>query len=142
MKTIYVNPQNIERKWYLVDARGVRLGRLATKVASLLRGKHKPYFTPHQEIGDYVIVVNADKVAVSGRKRQNKVYWRHTKYPGGIRGETFQGMMRRKPQFPVEKAVRGMLPQNRLGRKIFKNLKVYAGPDHPHQAQKPEKLEV
>jgi large subunit ribosomal protein L13 len=142
MKTIYVNPQNIERKWYLVDARGVRLGRLATKVASLLRGKHKPYFTPHQEIGDYVIVVNADKVAVSGRKRQNKVYWRHTKYPGGIRGERFQAMIRRKPQFPVEKAVRGMLPQNRLGRKIFKNLKVYAGPDHPHQAQKPEKLEV
>jgi large subunit ribosomal protein L13 len=142
MKTIYANPQQVERKWYVIDADGVRLGRLATKVATLLRGKHKPEFAPHQEIGDYVIVVNADKIEVTGRKPERKIYWRHSGFTGSLRGESFQTMMSYKPTYPVEKAVRGMLPKNRLGRKLFKNLRVYAGPEHPHAAQKPEQLEL
>lgn len=142
MRTLYVNETEIQRKWYLIDADGVTLGRLATKVATLLRGKHKPYFTPRQELGDYVVIVNADRVHVTGRKRQQKMYHHHSGYLGSLRSENFQGMMRRKPEYVVEHAIRGMLPKNRLGRKLFKNVKVYAGPNHPHAAQQPETLEI
>lgn len=142
MKTIFVNPREVERKWFIVDADGVTLGRLATKVASILRGKHKPEYTPHQEVGDYVIVVNAGKINVTGRKRERKMYYRHTGYPGALRDDNFAGVIKKKPVFPVENAIRGMLPKNRLGRKLFKNVKVYAGPNHPHAAQQPETLEV
>lgn len=142
MKTVFVRPQDVERKWFVVDAEGVTLGRLATKVASVLRGKHKPEYTPHQEVGDYVIVVNAGKVNVTGRKREQKLYYRHTGYPGALKQETLGRMLSKKPVFPVEHAIRGMLPKNRMGRKLFKNVKVYPGPDHPHAAQRPETLEV
>ena len=142
MKTIFVNPAKVERKWHLIDAEGKRLGKVAVQVTTLLRGKHKPYYTPHQEIGDYVIVVNADKVELSGRKRQQKIYYRHTGYPGGIRSESFENVIKRKPAFPIEHAVKGMLPKGPLGRKLFKNVKVYAGSEHPHTAQKPEPCEL
>jgi large subunit ribosomal protein L13 len=138
MKTIYVNPQNVERKWYVIDADGLVLGKLAVEAAKLLRGKHKPEYAPHQEIGDYVVVVNADKVRVTGRKPTQMMYHRHTGYPGSLSSTPFAKMIKRKPTFPVEHAVRGMLPKNRLGRKLFTNLKVYAGSTHPHGAQKPE----
>ena len=140
MRTIFVNPRDVERKWYVIDAEGLVLGRLAVKVASVLRGKNRPEFTPHQEVGDMVIVVNAEKVRVTGRKRTDKVYYRHSGYPGGLKSITFDKVLTRKPTFPVEQAIRGMLPKNRLGRKLFTNVKVYAGPDHPHAAQKPEAL--
>lgn len=142
MRTLYVKETEIERKWHLIDADGVTLGRLATKVATLLRGKHKPYFTPRQELGDYVVIVNAERVNVTGRKREQKMYYKHSGYPGALRTESFATMIRRKPEHVVEHAIRGMLPKNRLGRKLFKNVKVYAGPNHPHQAQQPEKLEI
>jgi large subunit ribosomal protein L13 len=142
MKTIFPKPKQIERKWYIVDAEGQRLGRVASKVASVLRGKHKPEFMPHQETGDYVIVVNADKVELTGTKEQNKMYYRHSGYPGGIKGENYQTMIKRKPTYPMERAVWGMLPKGPLGRKLYKNMKVYAGPSHPHAAQKPEKMEI
>ena len=142
MKTIYKKPNEIERKWYIIDAEGETLGRLAGRVAGLLRGKHKPEFAPHAEVGDYVIVINAAKVGVTGRKEQRKVYYRHSQYPGGLYSDTLEKMRRRKPTFPVENAIRGMLPKNRLGRKIFKNVKVYAGDRHPHAAQQPQQLTV
>lgn len=138
MKTIFVKTKETERKWYVIDAAEQRLGRVAVEAASLLRGKHKPEFAPHQEVGDYVIIINADKVTVTGRKATQKLYYRHSGYPGAIKSESFQKVLKRKPQFPIENAVRGMLPKNRLGRKLFTNLKVYAGADHPHEAQKPE----
>ncbi len=142
MKTIFVKPEKIERKWYVVDVEGMRLGRAAVKIASVLRGKHKPEYMNHQEMGDYVIVVNADKVALTGRKAQQKMYYRHSGYPGGIRGESFDKMIAKKPVYPMERAVWGMLPKGPLGRKLYKNLKVYAGPNHPHTAQQPETLEI
>ena len=142
MKTIFVKPEKIERKWYVVDVEGMRLGRAAVKIASVLRGKHKPEYMNHQEMGDYVIVVNADKVALTGRKAQQKMYYRHSGYPGGIRGESFEKMIAKKPVYPMERAVWGMLPKGPLGRKLYKNLKVYAGPNHPHSAQMPETLEI
>ncbi len=142
MDTIFVKPSDIERKWYVIDASGKRLGRVAVKAANLLRGKHKPEFVPHQEVGDYVIIINADKVDVSGNKRNNKMYYRHSGYPGGLTAERFSDMIQRKPTYPMEHAVKGMLPHNRLGRKLFTNLKVYAGTDHPHTAQKPETVEI
>ena len=142
MKTIFVNPAKVERKWHLIDAEGKRLGKVAVQVTTLLRGKHKPYYTPHQEIGDYVIVVNADKVELSGRKRQQKIYYRHSGYPGGLRSESFENVIKRKPAFPIEHAIKGMLPKGPLGRKLFKNVKVYAGSEHPHEAQKPEPFEL
>ncbi len=142
MKTIFVNPAKVERKWHLIDAEGKRLGKVAVQVTTLLRGKHKPYYTPHQEIGDYVVVVNADKVELSGKKRQQKTYYRHTGYPGGIRSESFENVIKRKPAFPIEHAIKGMLPKGPLGRKLFKNVKVYAGNEHPHAAQKPEPFEL
>jgi large subunit ribosomal protein L13 len=142
MKTIFANTKDVARKWYVVDAEGEILGRLATKVATVLRGKHKPEFAPNQEVGDYVIVINADKVRVSGRKPQQKMYYRHTGYPGALRSKNYEKMMADKPTYPVEHAVRGMLPKNRLGRKLFTNLKVYAGSQHPHGAQQPEELSI
>ena len=138
MKTIFVNPKEVERKWYVIDASGIPLGKVAEKAAVLLQGKHKPIFVRHQEIGDYVVIINADKVDVTGNKRRDKMYHRHTGYPGGIRSENFAAAIKRNPVFPVEHAVRGMLPKNRIGRKQFTNMKVYAGTDHPHAAQKPE----
>ncbi|RKX76380.1 MAG: 50S ribosomal protein L13 [Spirochaetes bacterium] len=142
MKTIFVKPENITRKWYIIDAAGKNLGRVAVKAVDLVRGKHKPEFSPHQELGDYVIIINAEKVNVTGRKRTDKIYYRHSQYPGGLRMESFQHVIKRKPTFPMEHAVRGMLPKGRLGRKLFKNIKVYAGGEHPHQAQKPEPIEI
>ena len=140
MKTIFVNPKEVERKWYVIDASGIPLGKVAEKAAVLLQGKHKPIFVRHQEIGDYVVIINADKVDVTGNKRRDKMYHRHTGYPGGIRSENFAAAIKRNPVFPVEHAVRGMLPKNRIGRKQFTNMKVYAGTNHPHAAQKPEPI--
>lgn len=142
MKTIIPKTKDVERKWYVIDAEGQVLGKVAERAAIVLRGKHKPTFTPHQETGDYVIIINAGRVDVTGRKRTDKMYYRHTGFPGGLRSENFEGLIRRRPEVPIEQAVRGMLPKNRLGRKIFKNLKVYAGASHPHEAQKPEPLSV
>lgn len=138
MKTIFVKPKEIDRKWYVIDAEGQRLGRVATEAANILRGKNKPEFTPHQEVGDYVIIINADKVEVTGRKATQKMYYRHSGYLGSLRADSFKKMIARKPEYPLEHAVRGMLPGNRLGRKLFTNLKVYAGSEHPHAGQRPE----
>jgi len=132
----------IERRWYVVDAADQRLGRLATAIASVLRGKTKPIYSPHMDTGDFVIVVNADKVAVTGRKREQKLYRRHSGRPGGMKVETFEKLQARVPERIVEQAVRGMLPKNALGRKLFTKLSVYAGPEHPHSAQKPEVLSI
>ncbi len=142
MDTIFVKPKDVARKWYIIDASGKRLGRVAVKAANLLRGKHKPEFAPHQEVGDYVIIINADKIEVTGNKRDQKMYYRHSGYPGGLTAERFSDMIQRKPTYPMEHAVKGMLPHNRLGRKLFTNLKVYAGENHPHAAQKPEAVEI
>lgn len=142
MKTVFITPATAERKWYIIDAAGKPLGRVAVKVASILRGKNKPTFTPSQETGDYVIVVNADKVVVTGRKRQNKMYYYHTGFPGGIKDFNFDELIGRNPVSPMEIAIRGMLPKGPLGRKLFKNAKVYAGPDHPHVAQMPTAIDL
>ena len=143
MNKSYVPTQDsIDRKWYVVDAADQRLGRLATSIAMCLRGKNKPTYTPHLDTGDFVIVINAEKVAVTGKKRSQKIYRRHSGRPGGMKTETFAKLQARLPERIVEEAVRGMLPHNSLGRQLFTKLKVYAGPDHPHQAQKPEQLIV
>lgn len=142
METTYLPPTTIEKKWYVVDAADQRLGRLATQIAMILRGKHKPEFTPFMDTGDFVIVVNADKVDVTGNKRSQKLYRRHSGRPGGMKTETFDHLQQRLPERIIEKAVKGMLPKNALGRKLFTKLKVYAGPEHPHQAQKPEVLKI
>lgn len=142
MKTIFVNQKEVSRRWYLIDAEGRNLGRTAVKTVQLLRGKHKPEYAPHQENGDYVIIVNASKIAVTGNKMRSKNYYRHSGYPGGLKSETLEKAIRRKPVFPLEHAIKGMLPKNRLGRKLFKNVKVYAGSSHPHGAQQPEKIEI
>ncbi len=142
METIFVNPKDVVRKWFIIDASGKKLGRVAVKAANLLRGKHKPEFTPHQEVGDYVIIINAAKVEVSGNKETRKIYYRHSGYPGGLTAERFVDMLGRKPTYPLEHAVKGMLPHGRLGRTLFTNLKVYAGSEHPHAAQQPEALEI
>jgi large subunit ribosomal protein L13 len=141
-KTYSPKPAEIERKWHVVDATDLPLGRLASEVAQILRGKHKPIFSPHLDCGDFVVVVNAEKVAVTSGKSKTKIYYRHSGYPGGIRAETFESLRDRRPEAIVERAVRGMLPKNRLGRKVIRKLKVYAGPDHPHEAQKPQPLEL
>ena len=141
-KTYQANAADRERDWYLVDAEGKTLGRLATQIADVLRGKRKPTYTPHVDVGDFVVVVNAEKVAVTGNKLEAKRYWRHSGYPGGIRSRTLGEMLERQPEEVLRKAVKGMLPRNRLARKQLTKLKVYAGPDHPHQAQRPEKLEI
>jgi large subunit ribosomal protein L13 len=142
MKTYQATSQDRERNWYLVDAEGKTLGRLATQIADVLRGKRKPTYTPHVDVGDFVIVVNAAKVAVTGNKREGKRYWRHSGYPGGIRYRTLGDLLERRPEEVIRKAVKGMLPRNRLARQQLGKLKVYAGPEHPHQAQKPETLEI
>ncbi|MCD7818258.1 MAG: 50S ribosomal protein L13 [Lachnospiraceae bacterium] len=140
MKTYMVNPTTIERKWYVVDATDMTLGRLATEVASILRGKKKPIFTPHADTGDYVIVVNAAKVKVTGKKLDQKIYYRHSEYVGGMKETTLRTMLATKPERVVELAVKGMLPKGPLGRQMYTKLYVYAGPDHNQQAQKPEPL--
>lgn len=142
MKTYTVKPGDIERLWHVVDAEGQTLGRLASRIAAILKGKHKPIYTPHADVGDYVIVINADKIRVTGRKMSQKVYHRHSGYPGGLKSINLRDLLQRHPTRAVEFAVKGMLPKNRLGRRMFKKLKVYAGSDHPHQAQKPQVLEL
>ncbi|HEY6636221.1 MAG TPA: 50S ribosomal protein L13 [Solirubrobacterales bacterium] len=142
MKTYQATPQDRERVWYVVDAQNKTLGRLATQIADVLRGKRKPTYTPHVDVGDFVIVVNAEKIAVTGDKREKKLYWRHSGYPGGIRSRTLGDLLEKRPEEVIRRAVKGMLPRNRLARQQLGKLKVYAGPDHPHQAQKPEQLEI
>lgn len=142
MKTIFVKPKEVERKWYLIDAQGKVLGKVAVKAADILRGKHKPYYTPHQEIGEYLIIVNAEKVKVTGGKEDKKIYYRYSGYPGGMTAEKLGKVLVRKPTFPLEAAIKGMLPHGSMGRKLFTNVKVYAGPNHPHAAQKPETIEI
>ena len=142
MKTFVATPANRERNWLVVDATGKTLGRLATEIANVLRGKRKPEYTPHCDVGDFVIVVNAEKVAVTGNKRQEKRYYRHSGYPGGLRSRTFEEMIERRPEEVLRLAVKGMLPRNRLGRQQLRKLKIYAGPEHPHQAQQPAVMEV
>ena len=140
MQTYMANPDKIERKWYVVDADGCTLGRLASGVASVLRGKNKPQFTPHVDTGDYVIVVNADKIKVTGKKMDQKIYYNHSDYVGGMKETTLKEMMAKKPEKVVELAVKGMLPKGPLGRQMYTKLFVYAGPEHKHAAQKPEVL--
>jgi large subunit ribosomal protein L13 len=142
MKTYVATPESRERNWLVVDATGKTLGRLATQIADILRGKRKPEYTPHVDVGDFVIVVNAERISVSGNKRQEKRYYRHSGYPGGLRSRTLEEMLARRPEEVIRLAVKGMLPRNRLGRAQLRKLKVYAGPEHPHAAQKPEPLEV
>lgn len=132
--------QDIQRNWYVVDVQGETLGRVATKIATILRGKHKPLYTPHVDCGDYVVVVNAEKVHVTGQKLTQKTYYRHSGYPGGLKQITLRDQLQKFPERVIESAVKGMLPKNRLGRQMFKKLKVYAGPTHPHEAQKPVTL--
>jgi large subunit ribosomal protein L13 len=140
MKTQFAKKGEVERKWYVVDADGQVLGKLATTVASHLRGKHKPVFTPHVDTGDFVVVINAEKIRVTGKKAEQKVYYRHSNYPGGLKSETFKERLDQKPEEIIRDAVWGMLPKNRLGRTLIKKLKVYRGSEHPHTAQQPEPL--
>ncbi|MGI6036790.1 MAG: 50S ribosomal protein L13 [Limnochordia bacterium] len=143
MRTTYMaKPQTVARRWYVVDADGKTLGRLASQIATILRGKHKPTYTPHVDTGDFVIVVNAEKIRLTGRKLEDKKYYYHTQYPGGLRVRTAAQLLDRKPTKVLELAVKGMLPRNRLGRQMIKKLKIYAGPEHPHGAQQPEVLEL
>jgi large subunit ribosomal protein L13 len=141
-KTYVATPKDRQRDWYVVDAAGQTLGRLATQLADALRGKRKPEYTPHCDTGDFVIVINAEKIAVTGEKREKKRYWRHSGYPGAIRSRTLGEELERRPEEVIRRAVRGMLPRNRLGRAQLRKLKVYAGPEHPHAAQQPEMLEI
>ncbi|MGB2851889.1 MAG: 50S ribosomal protein L13 [Solirubrobacterales bacterium] len=142
MKTYSATASDRERVWYVVDAEGQTLGRLATQIADTLRGKRKPQYTPHTDVGDFVVVLNAEKIAVTGNKLQSKRYWRHSGYPGGIRSRTLAEMLERRPEDVIRLAVRGMLPRNKLARKQLLKLKVYAGPEHPHEAQQPKPMEV
>lgn len=142
MKTTITKPADVERTWYVIDAEGQTLGRLSARIAALLRGKHKPGYTPSVDCGDYVIVINAEKIHVTGNKLDDKIYYRHSGYPGGLREITLRQQLEKHPTRPVTLAVKGMLPKNRLGRKMIKKLKVYAGSEHPHQAQQPVPLEL
>lgn len=142
MRTYSPKASDIKREWYVVDATGQTLGRLATRIATILRGKHKPIYTPHMDCGDYVIVINADKIRVTGKKLDQKVYYRHSGYPGGLKSITLREQLRKHPTRVIQAAVRGMLPKNRLGRRMIKKLKVYASDSHPHQAQQPKVLEL
>lgn len=139
-KTQFFRPEEVAHRWYLVDAAGQTLGRIASQVAHILRGKHKPQFTPNVDVGDYVVVINAEKVVVTGKREELKQLYHNTLYPGGARFESVRDLLKRRPEYVMEHAVKGMLPHNRLGRRIFKKLKVYAGDKHPHTAQKPEPL--
>jgi large subunit ribosomal protein L13 len=140
MKTWNAKPAEVQRRWYVIDAEGETLGRLATRVADTLRGKGKPEYTPHVDTGDFVVVVNAEKVAVTGKKLEQKLYYRHSGYPGGLRSRTLAVELERRPTEVLRKAVKGMLPRNRLGRAQIRKLKIYAGPEHPHEAQQPQPL--
>jgi large subunit ribosomal protein L13 len=140
MKTYSAKPKEIEQRWYLVDAEGQTLGRLATRIADTIRGKRKAVYTPHIDTGDFVVVINAEKIAVTGKKREEKIYYRHSGYPGGLRERTFAEEIERRPTEVLRKAVKGMLPRNRLARRQLTKLKVYAGPEHPHEAQNPSPL--
>ena len=142
MRTFTAKTEEIERRWFVVDAEGQTLGRLASRIAPILRGKHKPIYTPHVDCGDYVIVINAEKVRVTGRKLDQKFYYRHSGYPGGLKSISLRDQLDKHPERVIEAAVRGMLPKNKLGRRMFKKLKVYAGDAHPHQAQQPKPLEL
>ncbi len=140
MRTYSAKAPEVERRWFVVDATDQPLGRLATRIASVLRGKHRPIFTPHVDTGDFVVVINAEKVRLTGQKLDQKFWHRHTGYPGGLKSTPYRVLLQRRPEFAIEKAVRGMLPKNALGRKMLKKLKVYAGDRHPHAAQKPQPL--
>lgn len=142
MKTHVVTPDQIERRWYLVDAEDETLGRLASRIAQILRGKHKPTYSPHLDVGDHVLVVNAEKVALTGRKMEQKKYYRHSGYPGGLRETAIADVLEKHPERVIESAVKGMLPKGKLGRAMFKKLRVYAGPDHPHDAQQPVAIDI
>ncbi len=142
MKSYMARPQQVERKWHVVDAEGQTLGRLASELARILRGKNKPQYTPHVDVGDFVVVINADRIEVTGRKAEQKVYRRHTGYPGGLKETSYEQMLTRKPTEVLRKAVYGMMPKTRLARQQFKKLKIYAGSEHPHEAQMPEPYEV
>ncbi len=142
MKTIFVKPASIEKKWYLIDAKGKNLGRVAVAAARILRGKNKPEYAPHQDMGDFVIIINAAEANLTGNKFNDKMYYRHSNYPGGLTTESYRDMVVRKPTFPMERAVKGMLPKGPLGNKLFTNMKVYAGENHPHAAQQPIKVEL
>jgi large subunit ribosomal protein L13 len=142
MKTFLAKPEEVERKWYLVDAEGKTLGRLATRVATILRGKHKPTFTPNVDCGDHVIIINAEKIVLTGNKINDKVHYTHSGYPGGLKAVKYGQMLKTKPEYALTKTIWGMLPHNRLGRQMIKKLRVYKGNEHPHDAQLPEKLEV
>jgi len=142
MKTIFTKPAEAPRSWFIIDAQDKVLGRVAAGAASIVRGKNKPIYTPHQEVGDYVVIVNVDKIVVTGRKRQNKMYYRHTGYPGGLKKDTFASLQERHAESPLELAIKGMLPKGPLGRKLFKNVKIYSGSVHPHTAQNPQPIEL
>jgi large subunit ribosomal protein L13 len=142
MKTVFVKPASVERKWFVINAEGKVLGRVAAKAASIVRGKEKAVYAPHQEIGDFVVVVNAEKIAVTGRKAQQKMYYRHSGYVGGLKAVNFEKLISRHPSAPLENAIKGMLPKGPLGRKLLKNVKVYAGAEHPHGAQNPQAIEL
>lgn len=142
MKTISANSQTVKRDWYVVDAAGKTLGRMATEIAHRLRGKHKPEYTPHVDAGDYIVVINAEKVRVTGNKAKDKIYYRHTGYIGGIKSMSFEKLIEKAPERVIQNAVKGMLPRGPLGRAMFKKMKVYAGGDHPHTAQQPQELSI
>ncbi|UAW98983.1 50S ribosomal protein L13 [Halopseudomonas nanhaiensis] len=142
MKTFSAKPETVKRDWYVVDASGLTLGRLATEVASRLRGKHKPEYTPHVDTGDYIVIVNAEKVHVTGNKAQDKIYYSHSGFPGGIKSINFEKLIVRAPERVIESAVKGMLPKNPLGRAMYRKMKVYKGANHPHAAQQPQELKI
>ena len=142
MKTVFVKPADVERKWFLIDAEGKVLGRVAARVASILRGKEKAVFVPHQEVGDFVVIVNADKIAITGDKARQKQYHHHTGYPGGLKTVNFEKLIEKHPTSPLELAIKGMLPKGPLGRKLLKNVKLYSGAEHPHAAQNLQKIEI
>ncbi|MDR2481270.1 MAG: 50S ribosomal protein L13 [Spirochaetaceae bacterium] len=142
MKTIFVKPADIKRDWFLIDADGKMLGRLAAKAAGIVRGKEKAVFAPHQETGDFVVIINASKITISGRKREQKLYRHHTGYPGGLKSEVYESLAERRPSEPLRRAIHGMLPKGPLGRRLLKNVKIYEGIEHPHKAQNPQKIEL
>ena len=142
MKTFVAKPESVERDWYVVDAADKTLGRLAAEIALRLRGKHKPEYTPHVDTGDYIVVVNAEKITVTGNKAKDKMYYAHSGYPGGLKDTTFEKLIAKKPEMVIEKAVKGMLPKGPLGRAMFRKMKVFAGPEHTHAAQQPQVLDI
>jgi large subunit ribosomal protein L13 len=142
METVFVKPSRLERKWFVIDAENKVLGRVAAKAASIVRGKEKPVFAPHQETGDFVVIINAEKAALTGRKSVQKLYYRHSGYVGGLKTDNYEKLSARHPTSPMELAVKGMLPKGPLGRKLLKNVKVYAGPNHPHKAQNPQAISL